>query len=45
VWLTIGGCINLKELFRLLRTARRDAADDGTVVAHRSLTDIEGEPE
>ncbi len=42
VWLTIGGCVNLKELFQLLKTARRNAADDGTVVGHQSLADREG---
>jgi solute:Na+ symporter, SSS family len=40
VWVAIGGMKNLREMFEILGTMERDDADDGTVVGHRSLTDI-----
>jgi len=39
VWFTWGGLKDIRDLFVRLRTARRDAADDGTVVGHRNLAD------
>jgi solute:Na+ symporter, SSS family len=43
VWLTIGGAMDLKDLFKTLKSAKRDAHDDGTVVGHQSLTDADAE--
>jgi hypothetical protein len=39
IWFLIGGCRDMGELFRKLKTVRRDAADDGTVIGHRLPTD------
>ena len=39
VWVAIGGVKNLREMFVTLESLERDD-DDGTVVGHRSLTDI-----
>jgi solute:Na+ symporter, SSS family len=39
VWFLFGGFMNLRDLFRDLRTVRLDDADDGTVVGHHSLAD------
>jgi len=39
-WVSLGGIKNLGELFAMLRSIRRDAHDDGTVVGHRSLADL-----
>jgi SSS family solute:Na+ symporter len=36
-WFTWGGLRDLRRLFRSLRSVRRDARDDGTVVNHRNL--------
>ena len=41
VWVTLGGIRNLKEMFEMLRAIKRDEADDGTVVGHRSLADLQ----
>ena len=43
VWVCIGGVKNLRELFSTLRTLKRDAHDDGTVVGHRNLDDLDRE--
>ena len=44
IWLAIGGTRDLRDLFRMLKTVRRDARDDGTVVGHRNLDELgEGE--
>jgi hypothetical protein len=40
-WITVGGLFDLKELSRLLRTAKRDDRDDGSVLGHRNLHDAE----
>ena len=40
VWVSVGGIKNLRELFYMLRTIKRDAHDDGTVVGHQSLADL-----
>ena len=40
VWLAVGGAIDLKDLYRTLARAKRDAEDDGTVVAGQSLVDV-----
>ena len=40
VWVAIGGVKNLREMFVTLENLERDDDDDGTVVGHRSLTDI-----
>lgn len=39
IWYIIGGTRNLIELFRILKTAKRNELDDGTVVDHHNLTD------
>ena len=41
IWLAIGGFSNMKELFRVLKSARRIDTDDGRVVGHHSLADEE----
>ena len=40
VWVSAGGIKNLRELFHMLRTIKRDVHDDGTVVGHQSLADL-----
>jgi SSS family solute:Na+ symporter len=42
VWFTWGGIKDIRALFVRLETARRDAADDGTVVGHHNLADAPG---
>ena len=37
VWFTIGGLVNLVQLFRELNTVKRNHLDDGMVVDHHSL--------
>jgi SSS family solute:Na+ symporter len=37
VWFTWGGVRDLRRLFRSLRSVKRDALDDGTVVNRRNL--------
>ena len=44
-WLTVGGVIDFKRLFRTLASVKRDIEDDGTVVGHQSLADIDATPE
>ena len=39
-WVAVGGVKNLREMFVTLETLERDDDDDGTVVGHRSLSDI-----
>ena len=39
LWLAIGGIRDMGDLFRTLRTAKRDVTDDGRVVGHHSLAD------
>jgi len=39
-WVSIGGIKNLKELYAMLGSIKRDEYDDGTVVGHRSLADV-----
>ena len=34
VWLAVGAAINMKDLFRRLRSAQRNDRDDGMVVGH-----------
>ncbi len=41
VWLTVGGAMDLKKLMTLLKDAKRNATDDGTVVGHHNLADEE----
>ena len=41
VWVAVGGLRDLKELKETLSTLKRDAHDDGTVVGHRSLADVQ----
>ena len=43
VWVCVGGIKNLRELFCTLRSLKRDAHDDGTVVGHQNLDNLEGE--
>lgn len=43
VWLAIGGIHNLKQLIAALSIAERDDRDDGTVVGHRNLDDLNDE--
>jgi len=40
VWLAIGGFRDLRELFVRLRTMERDFRDDGSVVGHRNLDEL-----
>jgi len=39
-WVSIGGIKNLRELYEMLGSIKRDEHDDGTVVGHRSLADL-----
>ena len=39
IWLAIGGLRDMRDLFRILKTAKRNIADDGRVVGHHSLAD------
>lgn len=41
LWLTIGGCYDLKKLFVLLGSVKRDHKDDGTVIDHHNLDEEE----
>ena len=34
VWFIIGGCIDLRKMFKRLRSIHRNASDDGTVIEH-----------
>ncbi len=43
IWLGIGGFHNLGQLFRMLRTVKRDARDDGSVVGHKNLDELDQE--
>ncbi len=40
IWLTVGGVLDFRKLFRTLSQVRRDIDDDGTVVGHQSLADL-----
>jgi len=40
IWFLIGGLRDIKYLFRALRSAERNALDDGRVVDHRMLADV-----
>ena len=47
VFMGVGGVRNLGEMFEMLRTLKRNEHDDGTVVGHQALADLqpaEGEP-
>lgn len=37
IWLALGGLRDLKRMFGLLRTIKRDDLDDGTVIEHHNL--------
>jgi solute:Na+ symporter, SSS family len=39
IWFTIGGFHDIKAFFTALKNLRRDARDDGRVVAHQNLAD------
>lgn len=39
IWFLIGGTHNLIEMFRTLKTIKRDELDDGRVIGHHSLAD------
>lgn len=39
LWLAIGGSRDLKDLFKTLKTAKRNVLDDGRVVGHHSAVD------
>ena len=39
IWYSVGGLIDLKKMLRLLRTAKRDDLDDGTVIDSHNLGD------
>ena len=43
VWFTWGGIRDLRRMFASLRTVRRNAHDDGTVVGHRNLDEAESD--
>jgi SSS family solute:Na+ symporter len=40
VWFTWGGTKDIRELFVRLRTAQRNALDDGTVAGHANLDEV-----
>jgi hypothetical protein len=40
VWFTWGGLKDIRELFARLRTAQRNALDDGTVAGHANLDEV-----
>ena len=40
VWVSLGGIRNLREIFHMLGSIKRDEADDGTVVGHENLADL-----
>ena len=37
LWLSIGGLRDLRYMYAQLRSVRRDARDDGTVIDHHNL--------
>ena len=39
IWFTIGGLVNIKQMFHDLAVAKRNAEDDGMVIDHHSLSD------
>ena len=39
-WVSIGGIKNMRELYEMLSSIKRNEHDDGTVVGHRSLADL-----
>jgi len=41
IWFSIGGIINLVELFKSLRVAKRNELDDGSVKGHQNIADLE----
>jgi SSS family solute:Na+ symporter len=42
IWFTSGGVRDIRQLFADLRREQVDALDDGTVVNHRNLNEVEG---
>ena len=45
IWLSIGGFKDVKEMFRILGSKKRNDLDDGTVKEHRNLDEITDESE
>jgi Na+/proline symporter len=43
-WFSIGGCVDLVDLLRRLKTVTRSNVDDGTVIDRRSVADSEVRP-
>jgi SSS family solute:Na+ symporter len=43
VWFSIGGVFDFRDMFRRLRVAEIDELDDGTVVGHANLSDLQKE--
>ncbi len=41
VWFWVGGVRDLVRLFRRLKTVRRNDLDDGMVVGHRNLDEVD----
>ena len=41
IWFTIGGFIDIKAMFKRLRTMKRDHRDDGRVIGHISAYEVE----
>jgi SSS family solute:Na+ symporter len=39
VWFTVGGLIDLKKMFGLLNTMKRNELDDGTVIGHHNAAE------
>ncbi|HBG26672.1 MAG: hypothetical protein A2Y10_18440 [Planctomycetes bacterium GWF2_41_51] len=37
LWFTVGGLIDLKKMFNLLKTIKRNESDDGTVINHHNV--------
>lgn len=40
IWFTIGGIVDMRRMFELLKKIKRNDLDDGTVVAHQNLGEI-----
>ena len=43
IWFTCGGLVDIRQMFRDLKTVSRSEYDDGTVVDHRNLDDVKGD--
>ena len=41
IWFTLGGLLDVRDLFRRLRSVRVDQADDGRVIDHRNADEVD----